>query len=169
MRIWSDFEHWLEASGSSCADTVPSALHVDRLLNKWFLRPVLHLMLWCRKSDRDSVIGMRYRSGSLNRPFQTISSSLMHIVEFPLQQHLTDRRVRLWHRRFRRQETNDSVVMLTEFLDVPGIVIPVWDHNHYLNSSTLASARVAGVLELFQPTAKHEAAHQHAVTARGAV
>ena len=169
MGNWSDFEHRLEASGGSCTDTAQSALHVDRLLNKWFLRPVLRLMLCYRKSDRDSVIGMRHRSRNLNRPFQTISSSLMHIVGFPLQRHLTNRRARLWHRRFRRQEPNDSVVMLTGFLDVPGIVISVWGHDHYLRSSTSASAWVAGVLALFQPTAKHEPVHEHAVLARGAV
>jgi hypothetical protein len=169
MRNRFDFEHWLKASGSSRTDTAPSHLHVDKLFNKWFLGPVLRLMLWYRKSDRGSGFGMRYRSGSLNRPFQTISSSLMPIVDFPLWQHFRNRRAPLWHRLFRRQETNDSVVMLTDFLDVPGNVIPVTDHDHYLKYSTIASERVAGVLELFQPMAKNEPAHQRAVTARGAI
>ena len=75
------------------------------------------------------------------------------------------------HRQFRQQGPNDSLVMLVDFLDVPGIVICVWDFDHYRKFSRSVSARVAGILEPFQPTARREPepVQDHAVPARGVV
>jgi len=142
---------------------------VDWLIDKWFLKPVLELMLWDRKSDRDCVIGMRHLAGSLQQPFQPIPGSLLHIVGFPLKRHLSNRPARLWHRRFRKQEPNDSVVMLTDFLDVPGTVLPVWGCDHYLKSSVSASVRVAEVLEFCQSAATRSSVQAQVEPLRGVV
>lgn len=152
MRNWSQFEDRFEASGSS--DSVTAQ---PRLLDKWFLRPVLSLMLWYRKSKQDSVAGMRHRTRnslsiqfraacctSLDSRYRNISQIVAHFGS---------------HRRFRQQAPNDSVI------------IPVWGCDRYLKSSMSASARVAGVLELFQPAFRRppEPVQDQAVPAGGVV
>jgi hypothetical protein len=55
----------------------------------------------------------------------------IHVVGVPLQQHLSSRRARRWHRRLSRWGPNDSVTLLTDVLRWPGKVFPVWGTDHY--------------------------------------
>ncbi len=152
MRSWPEFEDRFEASGSS--DLVTAQ---PRLLDKWFLRPVLSLMLWYRKSNQDSVAGMRHRTRnslsiqfraacctSLDSRYRNISQIVAHVGTY---------------RRLRQQAPNGSVI------------IPVWGCDRYLKSLMIASARVAGVLELFQPAFRRppEPVQDQAVPAGGVV
>ena len=72
----------------------------------------------------------------------------LHLVGFPLRRHLSCRRSKLWHQRFCDRGPNDSIVMLDDFLMMPGTVIPFWGADHYLNSGENVSAIVANLVEL---------------------
>jgi hypothetical protein len=135
---------WVSVSGVS-----HGTMMADWLLDKWYLRPVLQLMLWRHRTDKQPICDLRYR------PEQTpawlcgnVSIPQIHVAPFPLQKHLSCRRARLWHRRFRRQGPNDSVVMLEDLLRLPGAVIPVWGVDHYLQGDWNVSKSVSQLIAL---------------------
>jgi hypothetical protein len=71
----------------------------------------------------------------------------VQIVGFPLRKHLSCWRARLWHRRFRSLGPNDSVMLLTDLLDTPGTVIPIWGADHYLKGPLDTSQLVASIVQ----------------------
>lgn len=88
---------WVSVSGVS-----HGTMMADWLLDKWYLRPVLQLMLWRHRTDKQPISDLRYR------PEQTTawssgnaSGPQIHVAAFPLRKHLSCRRARLWHRRHR--------------------------------------------------------------------
>ena len=112
------------------------------LLERKRLRPILWFMRWKHQADIQAVRDLR--SGDSER-LTTLARSLwgpvaaripiFHLAGFPLKRHLSCFRARLWHRRFCRYGPNDSVVILEDLLDAPGVVIPVWGADHYLRSN----------------------------------
>lgn len=118
---------WISISG-----VVRGTMMADWLLDRWRLRPILHLMCWKHGADQQAVRDLRHRASASYKDFPRIFS--IHIAGFPLQRHLSNWRSRLWHRRFRKIGPNDSVVLLEDLLEIPGIVVPVWGADHYLKS-----------------------------------
>jgi hypothetical protein len=57
---------------------------------------------------------------------------VIHVVGFPLQQHLTVPLSRRGYRRLSPLGPNDSVILLGDALSLPGLVYPVWGADHYL-------------------------------------
>ncbi|MCA9009055.1 MAG: hypothetical protein KDB01_04880, partial [Planctomycetaceae bacterium] len=135
---------WVSVSGVGCG-----TLMADWLLDKWYLRPILGLMLWRHGADRQAVSSMRYNSAqTFKAATDETQSPIVHIAGFPLQKHLSCRRARLWHRRFRTHGPNDSVVLLQDLLKFPGTVIPVWGADHYLRAGRNAAERVTQLIAM---------------------
>ncbi len=135
---------WVNVSGVGCG-----TMMADWLLDKWYLRPVLRFMLWRHGADQQAVASLRYNSAqTFKAPTVEMQSPFVHIAGFPLQKHLSCRRARLWHRRFRIHGPNDSVVLLQDLLWLPGIVIPVWGTDHYLRAGLNAAERVTQLIAM---------------------
>ena len=129
--LFESLTAWISVSGVD-----RGTMMADWLLDKWYLRPVLSFMLWRHGADQQAVADMRYhRQQSVEAASVEPTTPMIHIAGFPLQRHLSCRRARLWHRRFRRQGPNDSVVMLEDLLQLQGTVIPVWGADHYLRGN----------------------------------
>jgi len=129
--LFESLTAWISVSG-----VASGTMMADWLLDKWYLRLVLSFMLWRHGTDHQAVVNMRYcRQQSFETAFVEPTAPMIHIAGFPLQRHLSCRRARLWHRRFRRQGPNDSVVMLEDLLQLQGTVIPVWGADHYLRGN----------------------------------
>ena len=146
LRVAADlFERlrgWVSVSGVNCG-----TMMADWLIDCWWLRPISHLMCWRHGADRQAIEDLRTVGSLLEKPMTRTTYPQMHVAGFPLRHHLSCRRARLWHRRFRSRGPNDSVVMLEDFLDMPGTVIPLWGVDHYLNSGRNASAIVASIVD----------------------
>lgn len=125
------------------------------LLQRKVFRPILWYMCWKHQSGieaiRDLCSGSDGRLHTIANRLQQPSSAkipLYHIAGFPLKRHLSCYRSKLWHRRFRQYGPNDSVVILEELLDVPGVVVPVWGADHYLRSSWNSAAALATICRI---------------------
>lgn len=120
-------------SGLISISGVPhGTMMADWLLDRWRLRPVTRLMCWKHGADKQAVHDLRHCRNSAFDLFRKIPC--FHIAGFPLKRHLSNWRSRLWHRRFCPIGPNDSVVLLEDLLDVPGIILPIWGADHYLKS-----------------------------------
>ena len=145
-NLFAGLAAWISVSGMS-----HGTMMSDWLLEKWYLRPILKLMLWRHGVDRQTVDDLRYC------PEQPIGCEsydsgvpMIHVAGFPLQQHLSCRRARLWYRRFKGLGPNDSVIMLEDLLRLPGTIIPVWGADHYLQSvwnAPQALTRLIGMMQ----------------------
>jgi hypothetical protein len=59
---------------------------------------------------------------------------VIHVVGFPLVEHLSNDWARRGHARLAPLGPNDGGgVLLSDFVDLPGSVYPVWGADHYLN------------------------------------
>lgn len=135
---------WVSVSGVGCG-----TMMADWLLDKWYLRPILRFMLWRHGADQQAVSSLRYNSAqTFKAATDETRSPIVHIAGFPLQKHLSCRRARLWHRRFRPHGPNDSVVLLQDLVRLPGIVIPVWGTDHYLRAGVNAAERVTQLIAM---------------------
>ncbi len=57
---------------------------------------------------------------------------VVHVVGFPLIEHLTNRLARTSHRRIAEHGPNDGAVLLADACSQPGRIYPVWGSDHYL-------------------------------------
>lgn len=124
----------------------------DWLLDRKRLRPVLWIMKWKHQAEIQAVRDLR---AGKNARLPTTHARLRdppllgipkyHFAGFPLRRHLSGFRARLWHRRFRQQGPNDSVVLLEDLLEASGTVIPVWGADHYLKTSWDSSGALAAI------------------------
>ena len=134
---------WVSVSG-----VVHGTRMADWLIDRWWLKPVGHFMCWRHGADRQAIKDLRTIGSPLTKSMPPRTFPCLHLVGFPLRHHLSCRRSRLWHQRFCDRGPNDSVVMLDDFLVMPGTVIPFWGADHYLNSGRNESAIVANLVEL---------------------
>ncbi len=134
---------WVSVSG-----VVHGTRMADWLIDRWWLKAVGHFMCWRHGADRQAIKDLRTIGSPLTKSMPPRTFPCLHLVGFPLRHHLSCRRSRLWHQRFCDRGPNDSVVMLDDFLVMPGTVIPFWGADHYLNSGRNESAIVANLVEL---------------------
>ncbi len=155
-RLFAELFGWVSVSG------VPRGTQMaDWLLDRWRLRPIFGLMLWYHGADKQAVRDLRHgATQALDMPTAQMRYPMIHVSSFPLRRHLSCWRARLWHRRFRSEGPNDSVVMLEDLLHLPGIVIPVWGADHYLQGEWNVPHAVSRIVALLdgQETADDERA-----------
>ncbi len=137
---------WVSVSG-----LVHGTQMANWLLDRWRLRPILEWMLWYHQVDKQAVADLRHGTEHrLGASFREVPFPLIHVAAFPLRRHLSCWRSRLWHRRFQSQGPSDGVVMLEDLLRLPGLVIPVWGTDHYLQTDwdvTDAVSRIISMLD----------------------
>lgn len=120
------------------------------------------LLFWIRGRDYQFVRDLDRRAGSTLdfelRPPEHMR--LIHVAAFTLPRHTSSRRARRWYRRLSSFGPNDSVMMLADIGKLPGLILPVWGTDHYLqsrwNSRSLFAALLqylAEELDLFRPAA----------------
>jgi hypothetical protein len=142
--LFKDLIGWVSVSG------IPRGTKMaDWLLDRWRLRPIFKLMLWYHGADQQAVRDLRHESTDQAEDSRDDSPiPIVHVSAFPMRRHLSCWRARLWHRRFKREGPNDSVVMLADMLRLPGVVIPVWGADHYLRGKWKVSRAVARIVAL---------------------
>jgi hypothetical protein len=120
---------------------------------EWLLsRRMSSLLLRClflfRGYDFRFILDLGRGSGNL-LDFELQSPEhlkMIHVVAFPLIRHLSSRRARRWHRRLSSLGPNDAVMMLADVCKLPGLILPVWGTDHYIQSGWDARRLVAAML-----------------------
>jgi len=72
---------------------------------------------------------------------------MVNVIGFPLQQHLTNRFMRMCHQRVSSQGPNDGGVLLADACHLPGVIYPVWGADHYLRPEARSRRIIAVILE----------------------
>jgi hypothetical protein len=72
---------------------------------------------------------------------------LLHVIGFPMREHMTTPLARACHARVTPQGPNDGVVLLAEVCRLPGLIYPVWGADHYLRPSWDMRSLAGALLE----------------------
>lgn len=122
--------HWINLSGLVNGTPLVDWLFASRLRTLWF-----RLLFWWRNYDF-TVLPQLARGpdaplhGDLDLP---TTMRAIHVIGFPLRQHLSNALARRCHRRLERHGPNDGAgILLADALRLPGLVYPVWGADHYL-------------------------------------
>jgi hypothetical protein len=86
---------------------------------------------------------------------------LVNLVGFPLRQHLTMPFSRFYHRTLARDGPNDGTILLSDLLQWPGEMYPVWGVGHYFRPESVARDLMTAVLRYL---AEELAVDRNAVT-----
>ena len=147
--LWRRIHSWISVSGILHGTAIADWLMSRKRL--WFAK---QFVLWHRNLELESLTELRNSNDSRLKAAINESPTgetpprqkLVHLLGFPLKRHLSSWRARLWHRRFRGDGPNDSVIMLEDLLETPGIVVPVWGADHYMQPSNLPPRLVASIV-----------------------
>jgi hypothetical protein len=122
--------HWISLSGLVNGTPLVQWLFSNRLRVLWF-----RLLFWWQGYDF-SVLPELARAGgapldiALDLPPHLRA---VHVIGFPLREHLTNALARRCHRRLEAYGPNDGAgILLADALRLPGFVYPVWGADHYL-------------------------------------
>lgn len=143
-EVFANVSAWVSISG-----TVQGTPLIDwlrrRTLRSWAVR----LALWWRGHPRATLDDLRHGTAAPlgSWPPLPVHLRLVHICGFPLERHL----VHPWaHRAFARLAPlgpNDGGGnLLSDVLDYPGIVCPVWGADHYLSPSWDTTPLLRGII-----------------------
>jgi hypothetical protein len=80
---------------------------------------------------------------------------LLSLIGFPLQRHLTARLSRFCHGIISRLGPNDGTVLLTDAIQWPGEIFPVWGADHYFRPESTARALLHAVLSILTERLSH--------------
>jgi hypothetical protein len=134
---------WLNVAG--IVDGSPMVTWgLARRLRRLFVR----LLFRVRGRDFRFIEELRQDGGPLDFELRTPEHvQTVHVAGFPLRRHLSNRLSRRWHRRLAPLGPNDSVTMLGDVCRLPGLVLPVWGTDHYLQSGWGVRQLVAALLQ----------------------
>jgi len=130
---------------------------VEWILQNRLRRLAYRSLFWWRGLRLEVFTDLRRAAGTpLDFPLSIPERLLaIHVVGFPLRNHLCNRLSRTCHARVAPLGPNDGAILLSDVLRMPGLVYPVWGADHYLRPSwelrKLAAALlryVAGELNL---------------------
>jgi hypothetical protein len=117
-----------------------SGLYHGTPLVSWLLRqrwrlPLIRLLFWLRGYDFGALRQLERRPGGLLdfelRPPEHLR--IIHVIGFPLVQHLSCPLAVRGHRRIGPLGPNDGgPILLADVHNLPGVVYPVWGADHYL-------------------------------------
>ncbi len=106
---------------------------VDRTLARWWQNVGFRLLFAARRWDFGAVRDLRQMGGPLEEPFDAPAAMrIVHAVGFPLAAHFTNSRLSAFHRLIGDLGPNDGAIVLTDLLQAPGVIYPVWGADHYL-------------------------------------
>jgi len=155
----ADLKLALNTSGmSQSLDRVKAWINIGGILRgspmvNWNMaRPwcrVLHRSLFLfRGRDFQFALDLERRAGGpLDIPLHLPEHlQLIHVAGFPLRRHLVTRYARRWHRRLADLGPNDSVMMLDDLLNLPGMILPIWGVDHYLHERWHVDMLVSALL-----------------------
>jgi hypothetical protein len=127
-RAFRNVKAWINLAG-----LVGGSQRVNQFLANP-LRALLYRGLFRLKGLRFQVVSDLKRQ--TNRPPASIplppQMLAIHVVGFPLTEHLTAPLTRNSHRHLSRLGPNDGAILLAEVCRLPGLVYPVWGADHYL-------------------------------------
>lgn len=140
---------WVSLSGLFYGTAI-----VQWLGSQWWRWPIIRAFAWLRGYHYPAIWQLEQKPGSLLDFDLELPPGLplIHVVGFPLQQHLSSPLTRRGHRRLAPQGPNDGgAILLTDLLRWPGSIYPVWGADHYLrpkwNISSLISRLIHYVLK----------------------
>jgi hypothetical protein len=122
--------HWISLSGLVNGTPLVQWLFSNRLRVLWF-----RLLFWWRRYDFTVLPELARAPGSpldiaIDLPPHVRA---IHVIGFPLREHLTNALARRCHRRLEPHGPNDGAgILLADSLRLPGLVYPVWGADHYL-------------------------------------
>ena len=73
--------------------------------------------------------------------------AVIHLLGFPLRQHLSNAIASRCHRQLARFGPNDGAMLLAEACALPGLIYPVWGADHYLRPEDRAEAVLIAILK----------------------
>lgn len=153
---------WLNVGGITAGSPM-----VDWVLKRPALALIYRALFWWRGKDFRVVRDLARRAGS---PLDFEMSwpahmRAIHVIGFPLTQHIRQRRTRRWHRRLACHGPNDGATILADSCRMPGLIFPVWGADHYLDAGHQPEKLLVGLLRylggelnLFAPPARAIAA-----------
>ena len=151
-QLWQRIRAWICISGIIYGTGI-----ANWLLDRKRLWLTTKFILWYRNLHRGSLVELRRDRTSARLSARIEGNHLgddrprrdpVQSVGFPLAKHLSCWRARLWHNRFRNDGPNDSVMMLEDFLDQPGTVVPIWGADHYMKCSSDLSKILVTIIAL---------------------
>jgi hypothetical protein len=125
--------HWISLSGLVNGTPLVPWLFSSRLRVLWF-----RLLFWWRRYDFTVLPELARGPGTPLDFALELPEHLraIHVIGFPLREHLTNALARRCHRRLAHHGPNDGAgILLADALSLPGLVYPVWGADHYLRPS----------------------------------
>lgn len=122
---------WINVGGITSGSPM-----VSWLMERPWLSFLYRALFWFRGQDFDFVRELDRRSGSpLDFAIEPPSPmTIIHVLGFPLKRHLRPQ-TRQWHRRLAQYGPNDGATILADTCRLPGLLLPIWGSDHYLNST----------------------------------
>jgi hypothetical protein len=105
------------------------------------------LLFFVRRLDFRVIADLAHGAGTPLDFELTLPSNLttVHVIGFPLVEHLTNRLARTCHRRIAALGPNDGAIVLADACAVPGLIYPAWGSDHYMRP-VWELRRLAGAL-----------------------
>lgn len=119
------------------------------LLDRPWLARLYRALFWLRGQDFQFV--RELQRGRDSRLDFTVTMpprlKVIHVLGFPLAQHVRRRPTRRWHRRLSCYGPNDGATILADSLELPGLILPVWGEDHYLDSCAQPEILLSALLK----------------------
>jgi hypothetical protein len=143
-RAFRNVVAWLNVGGITAG--APMATWI---LNRPLLAAIYRALFWWRGQDFSFVRDIaRHPNSALDlRIAAPPDVRVIHVLGFPLTSHLCERPTRRWHSRLAAYGPNDGATILADSLHIPGLVLPVWGADHYLNTHHSSETLLAALLQ----------------------
>jgi hypothetical protein len=122
---------WLNVGGITAGSPMATWLVERRLLAL-----VYQAIFWWRGQEFAFVRELVRRPGS-TLDFKVCVPphiKVIHVLGFPLEDHVRRRPSGRWHRRLSCYGPNDGATVLADHWNLPGLIFPLWGEDHYLNT-----------------------------------
>jgi hypothetical protein len=127
---------------------------VSYLLARPWLTLIYRAIFWWRGQDFSFIRELVRAPGSA-LDFELAVPSQVRVISvlgFPLSRHVRSRRSRRSHRRLSRYGPNDGATILSDCCCLPGLVLPVWGADHYLDSPYRPEQLLRAILQYLGET-----------------
>jgi hypothetical protein len=110
---------------------------VNWLLAKPLRLAIHRLLFWLRGYNFEVISDLLHGPGApLSAPLVLPPQvHTIHVIGFPLTEHMTRRLTRLFRHRIAAAGPSDAAILLSDVCRWPGVVYPVWGADHYMRPS----------------------------------